>query len=69
MKVCKMGLESIWINHACGDVRICGWTNYVLGNLLENTIEELWHGKKQKNFGDLYKMEVINSAKVIDVHI
>lgn len=50
MKVCKMGLESIWINHACGDVRICGWTNYVLGNLLENTIEELWHGKKAEKF-------------------
>lgn len=45
-----MGLESIWINHACGDVRMCGWTQYVIGNLLENSIEELWHGEKAEKF-------------------
>ena len=50
MKVCKMGLDSIWINHACGDVRMCGWTEYVIGNLLENSIEELWYGDKADKF-------------------
>ena len=48
-----MGLESIWINHACGDVRMCGWTQYVIGNLLENSIEELWHGEKAEKFRNL----------------
>ncbi len=50
MKVCKMGLESIWIDHAQGDVRLCAWTGYNLGNLQENTIEELWHGEKAEIF-------------------
>lgn len=45
-----MGLDSIWINHACGDVRMCGWTEYVIGNLLENSIEELWYGDKADKF-------------------
>lgn len=50
MKVCKMGLESIWINHAQGEVRICGSTGYNLGNLQEYSIEELWHGDKAQKF-------------------
>lgn len=50
MKVCKNGLQSIWINHANGEVRICGWTGYVIGNLIDNTIEELWHGSKAEMF-------------------
>mgnify|MGYP002474790087 CR=1 FL=1 len=50
MKVCKMGLESIWIDHAQGDVRLCAWTGYNLGNLQEHSIEELWHGKKAEIF-------------------
>lgn len=50
MKVCKHGLESIWVNHANGEVRICGWTSYVIGTLTENTIEELWHGEKAEEF-------------------
>lgn len=50
MRVCKMGLESVWIDHAQGDVRLCAWTGYNLGNLQENTIEELWHGEKAEIF-------------------
>lgn len=50
MKVCKMGLESIWIDHAQGDVRLCAWTGYDLGNLIDHTIEELWHGEKAEVF-------------------
>lgn len=50
MKVCRQGLESIWINHANGEVRMCGWTRYVLGSLLEHSIEELWRGDKAEEF-------------------
>lgn len=50
MKVCKMGLESIWIDHAEGDVRLCAWTGYRLGKLTDHTIEELWHGEKAELF-------------------
>lgn len=28
-----------------GDVRICPWNEIVIGNLLENTLEEIWHGE------------------------
>ena len=50
MKVCKMGLESIWIDYSYGRVRLCAWTGYYLGNLTEHTIEELWHGEKAEAF-------------------
>lgn len=50
MKVCKMGLESVWINHADGQVRICGWTNYFIGKLIDSSIEELWNGEKAIEF-------------------
>lgn len=49
-KVCKMGLESIWINHADGRVRMCGWTDYFIGKLNESSIEEIWHGEKAEEF-------------------
>ena len=52
MKVCQWGLENIWINHSSGEVRMCGWTGSegVIGNLLDNTIEELWHGERAERF-------------------
>lgn len=49
-KVCKHGLNDIWINGADGEVRICGWTNYFLGKLTENSIEELWNGSLANEF-------------------
>lgn len=50
MKVCKMGLESIWINQADGKVKVCGWTDYFLGNLADDSIENLWNGEKAEEF-------------------
>ena len=49
-KVCKWGLENIWVDNAAGDIRMCGWTRYYLGNLQDHTIEELWHGEKAEIF-------------------
>lgn len=34
-KVCRRGLEDIWIVGKEGRVRMCGWTNYYIGNLTE----------------------------------
>lgn len=45
-----MGLEGIWINHVDGAIRMCGWTNYFIGNLVDSSIEELWHGEKAEEF-------------------
>lgn len=50
VKVCKHGLNDIWINGADGRVRMCGWTNYFVGNLSEQTIEEIWHGDLAEKF-------------------
>lgn len=50
MKVCKMGLNSAWVDHANGDVRICSWASYNAGNLIDNSIEEVWHGEKAEAF-------------------
>lgn len=49
-KVCKRGLNDIWINEADGNVRMCGWTNFYLGNLKDNTIEEIWNGELANKF-------------------
>lgn len=51
-KVCKRGLNDIWINEYDGKVRICGWSNYYIGSLTENTIEEIWHGELAQKFRD-----------------
>ena len=48
--VCKHGLNDIWIDRNVGRVRMCGWTNYYLGNLSEHTFAELWHGEKANTF-------------------
>lgn len=48
--VCKHGLNGIWISGDKGTVRMCGWSDMFLGNLTDNTIEELWHSEKAELF-------------------
>ena len=50
MKVCQRGLESAWIVGAEGEVCVCSWTGYTLGNLQEHTMEELWNSEKAELF-------------------
>ena len=47
MRLCKRGLNFVQIYDDLGSVRICSWTKdgYV-GNLLENSLEEIYHGEK-----------------------
>ncbi|MBQ7920642.1 MAG: SPASM domain-containing protein [Lachnospiraceae bacterium] len=49
-KVCSRGLNDIWINEYDGKVRMCGWSNFYIGNLMENTIEEIWNGELAQKF-------------------
>ena len=49
-KVCKHGLNDIWINNANGNVRMCGWSNYFIGNLADQSIDEIWNGEKAEVF-------------------
>ena len=49
-KVCKHGLRDIWINDGNGRVRMCGWTDYYIGNLNEHSFKELWNGERAENF-------------------
>lgn len=49
-KVCRHGLEDIWIIGKEGRVEMCGWTHYYVGNLTEHTIEELWNGEAAQEF-------------------
>ena len=49
-RVCKHGLNDIWINGAEGSIRMCGWSNFFIGKLTENTIEELWNGTLANQF-------------------
>lgn len=37
-----------------GDVRICPWNEIVIGNLLENTLEEIWHGEQVEKIREAF---------------
>ncbi len=47
MKSCKKCFEYAYV-FVGGDVRICPWNGIVIGNLLENTLEEIWQGERAK---------------------
>ena len=49
-KVCRHGLNDIWVNENTGNVRMCGWSNYFIGSLVENSIEEIWNGELAEEF-------------------
>ncbi|MCI9134008.1 MAG: radical SAM protein [Lachnospiraceae bacterium] len=42
MKYCERPFQHVYIMPN-GDVRCCSWTTKVLGNLLKNTLEEIWN--------------------------
>lgn len=42
MKYCERPFQHVYIMPN-GDVRCCSWTTKTLGNLLENTLEEVWN--------------------------
>lgn len=48
MLFCKRFLEHMYIGFNY-NVTTCGWNDYVLGNLLEETVEAIWLGEKRKN--------------------
>ncbi len=45
MRTCRKCFEYAYV-FVGGDVRICPWNGIVIGNLLENTLEEIWNGEK-----------------------
>jgi len=45
MRTCKKCFYYAYV-FVGGDVRICPWNGIVIGNLLENTLEEIWNGEK-----------------------
>lgn len=47
MKLCKRFFEFAYINPR-GDVRICSWNNVVIGNLLTDTMENIWNSDARK---------------------
>ncbi len=45
MRTCRKCFEYAYV-FVGGDVRCCPWNGIVIGNLLENTLEEIWQGQK-----------------------
>ncbi len=45
MRSCRKCFEYTYV-FVGGDVRICPWNGIVIGNLLENTLEEIWRSEK-----------------------
>ncbi len=45
MRSCKKCFEYVYV-FVGGDVRMCPWNGVVIGNLLENTLEEIWKSEK-----------------------
>ena len=48
MKSCKKCFEYAYV-FVGGDVRFCPWNGIVIGNLKQNTLEEIWHGEEAEN--------------------
>lgn len=50
MKICKIGFERMEINDCMGKVQACCLipTGYKLGNLLESSLKEIWHGEQSQ---------------------
>ena len=48
MKSCRKCFEYAYV-YVGGDVRMCPWNGIVIGNLLENTLEEIWTGEKAES--------------------
>jgi len=50
MKICGRGLNFFQVIDYLGTVRLCGWmSNCSIGKLTEQSIEEIYHGKKANN--------------------
>lgn len=57
MKICKQGLY-VQIIDGIGTVRVCGWAGYyILGNLMDNSLEELYHNEKAQAFFETLRNE------------
>lgn len=46
MKICDRGLNWFQIYNYKGDVRLCSWRDGYIGNLMEHSIHEIWHGER-----------------------
>lgn len=56
MRSCKKCFEYAYI-FVGGDVRMCPWNGVVIGNLLENTLEEIWRGEKAEEIRKAFMRE------------
>lgn len=77
MKSCRKCFEYAYV-FVGGDVRICPWNDIVIGNLLENNLEEIWKGEKvetiRKAFingellgcGERYCPDCINNSETLE---
>lgn len=60
MKLCTRFFEHAYINPK-GDVRICSWNDMVIGNLLTDTLDDIWNSDNRKRLlegllkGERYK--------------
>lgn len=45
MKYCNRPFEHMYVLPD-GRVKICGWTDGTVGNLIEQSVDEIWHGEK-----------------------
>lgn len=47
MKFCPVPYNDVHLDPG-GGVRLCAWTDICVGNLLEESIEQIWHGERAK---------------------
>lgn len=78
MKSCRKCFEYAYV-FVGGDVRMCPWNGIVIGNLLKNTLEEIWTGEKAEEVrrafmkGDLlgcserYCPDCINHSTTLEI--
>lgn len=58
MKYCHYGFEYLYLDNYLGDVYICPWMEpevCKIGNLLEKSLDEIWHGEIAENFRNMFR--------------
>lgn len=65
MKICSRAVNYLQLYNYEGDVRICGWLrDSHVGNLLEESLEDIWHGKRLNHIRDMLAKQDYSGCKV-----
>lgn len=67
MKFCERPFKHMYI-YPNGDVKICAWAGGVVGNLIEQSLDEIWHSEKAERVRDAIRNGSFSYCRMSDCH-